>query len=125
MRIVISNQLPCKLYKEFEVLPGILWFLVYNKNKLCGYGGIQLNFYNRAIYLGPTYIFKKHRGKGLQSKLLKVRERWAKKYGFTTLTTCAYPDNKYSIANILKAGFQEATRIVRGDKTEIWYEKKI
>ncbi len=123
MRIERTNKLPCDLYKDFEVAPNIMWFVVYNdNNEWMSYAGIQLNWYGCvSVYMGPSFVREEFRGKGLQRKMMQFRENWAKENGYSVLTTCAYEDNIYSRRNIEAEGYKEDSR----NGKEIWYTKRI
>ncbi len=45
-------------------------------------------------------------GKGLQRKLLKVREKYAKRYGCASVVTYTARDNYASITNLIRAGYR-------------------
>lgn len=125
MKIVLLNNLPCVLDEKFSVVEDTIWFVAYDDDdKIMGYAGIQFNWLDMVdIYISPCFIFPEYRGKGLQRKLLEVREIWAKKNGYTVLTSCAEPDNIYSINNLLAMGYKETVRYE--ESKQIWYEKKL
>lgn len=62
----------------------------------CGFGEA---FLSRSGILPPA------RGKNLQTRLIKVRETYAKKAGIKHLVTYAMRDNGASIKSLLKCGF--------------------
>jgi L-amino acid N-acyltransferase YncA len=81
------------------------WFVVFDKQgRWVGYGALSI--YDRdTIYLGPSYVCEQMRGCGLQRKLIKARERWARKQGYTRAISVVDYNNLYSANNLIKCGY--------------------
>ncbi len=79
---------------------------------LAEYGNTELLRYatqlppSRAVWLSATFVHPKHRGKGLQSLLIKSRIAEALRRGRRGLTATVSPDNHYSWSNLLRHGLR-------------------
>lgn len=88
------------------------WWLVYHENIAIGFAGFVVStWYER----GQNYCFFKragvlpaHRGRGLQRRLLRVREVAAKRLGFTGALTYTI-NNPESANNLARCGFKMFT----------------
>jgi len=58
------------------------------------------------VFLSRSGVLKCARGYDLQVRLIKVREAWARKNGYTALVTYAIRSNGPSIKSLLKCGFK-------------------
>jgi GNAT superfamily N-acetyltransferase len=82
------------------------WWVVFNKccKSWVAYGGLSL--YDRnTLWFGPDLVLASARGQGLQRKLIKLREHWAKKNGFTRLIAVTDYSNIYSANNFIRNGW--------------------
>jgi GNAT superfamily N-acetyltransferase len=82
------------------------WWIIYDgKNPVAFCGMIPTTEDGRlAGYFIRAGVVEKARGKGLQTKLIKVRESKAKKQGIKLIITDTTA-NPYSSNNLIKAGF--------------------
>lgn len=75
---------------------------------LAEYGNTELLRYatdlppSKAVWLSATFVHPKHRGKGLQNLLIKLRISEALRRGRKGLTATVSPDNHYSWSNLLQ-----------------------
>lgn len=118
---VIQGELPSpELKADWLYFTDIVWFTVYDKQgSWLAYGGLQFNRKFPEVYLGPSFVRPLYRGQGLQRLLIQVRELYAKKNGFSVLTSCCYPDNIWSIRNLVACGYE----IVINNEKETWVRK--
>jgi GNAT superfamily N-acetyltransferase len=83
------------------------WWLVRTwERSIVGFAGmVPMIPFQHTGYLKRAYILPEHRGKGLQIKLMRLREAKARDLGWTTLVgECS--QNPPSEANFIKAGFE-------------------
>lgn len=59
-----------------------------------------------TFYLSRAGLLPRHRGKGLQKRLIKVRLRYAKANNFDTVITYTMLDNPESYASLQNCGFK-------------------
>lgn len=57
-------------------------------------------------YLARAAVTAAHRGKGLQRRLIQVRERKAKALGWAAMITDCLPDNLHSANNFIACGYR-------------------
>lgn len=63
-------------------------------------------------YLEGIFVIKEHRSKGIARQLLQSCEQWSKENGCTEFASDCEATNTGSYAFHMKAGFQEANRII-------------
>jgi GNAT superfamily N-acetyltransferase len=82
------------------------WWLAYRDNNPVAFAGlIATRDDPRTGYYKRAGVHPKHRGHGLQIRLMRVRERKARKMGWTSLVSeCT--NTPFSANNFIKAGFQ-------------------
>lgn len=82
------------------------WWLAYLEKEPVGFAGIVPSSMGLGIgYLKRAGVLPEHRGKGLQKRLLKVRETKARRVGWTRVITDT-TDNVPSANNLMKAGYR-------------------
>lgn len=89
-----------------EELEGGYWWLAYYKGRPVAFAGMvpSKQWYNVG-YFKRAGVLPKHRGNGLQIRLMRVRERKAKRFGWSHLISeCT--ETAYSANNFIKAGFK-------------------
>lgn len=62
--------------------------------------------YTTVIDYGPMFVNPKYVGNGLQLQMLEYEDNYAKNNGYMFSLVTIHPENKYSINNILKDGFE-------------------
>jgi GNAT superfamily N-acetyltransferase len=82
------------------------WWVVFNNccKSWVAYGGLSL-YDNETVCFGPDLVLQAMRGRGLQRKLIEVRERWAKRNGYRRLIAVTTYDNIYSANNFIRRGW--------------------
>jgi GNAT superfamily N-acetyltransferase len=97
--------------KEFpelteEELDGGFWWLAYLGDEPVGFAGMVLsNQWHNVGYFKRAGVDPKHRGHGLQIRLMRVRISKARKLGYSHLISeCT--DTIWSANNFIRAGFR-------------------
>ena len=73
-----------------------------------------------------TIVRPNYRGNGLQRLLILELEKYAKKSGFTYLSTTVSPNNPWSLTNCKKCGYKEVKILQKyGGLTRVLLAKKI
>jgi GNAT superfamily N-acetyltransferase len=81
------------------------WWIGHNGRELAAFCGITESTYGPGIgYLKRAGVLHSHRGRGLQRRMLRLRERKARSLGFTTVITDT-TDNIPSANNLIAAGY--------------------
>lgn len=107
----------CDTIKELDALCGLAayskiepsekgdWWLVYKNDEPVAYAGMtQSTFAHDYGYLKRAGVLPNHRGKGLQRRLIKVRERKAKQYNWRALITDTTA-NPASSNSLIRCGY--------------------
>ena len=95
-----------------ETLPGVeddfgtaMW-LLWNAGTPVGFCGVrQSETWSDWAFLSRSGILPAARGRGLQRRMVAVREAWARSQGLEGITTYVSNDNVPSLMNLLKCGF--------------------
>ena len=78
-----------------------------NTEKIVGYAAAHLSSqYPNAIYLSRCGVIPEARGKGLQRRLIRARERWGRSVGAEWARTDTSCLNAPSINGLIKAGYK-------------------
>lgn len=103
------------------------WWLVHSDLQLVGFAGmVPFDPFPRVGYLKRAAILKEHRGKGLQARLMEVRESRARASTDWThfVSECSY-DNVASANNFIKAGFVLCEAERPWEKETLFWIKKL
>lgn len=110
-----SDQVAALLrYLQLTTLPGDeplgteagWWWVAFEGDIPVAFAGLTLSLQDPENgYLCRAGVLPSHRGRGLQQRLLKARERKAKALGLKALTTDTY-DNPHSSNNLISSGFR-------------------
>lgn len=94
-----------------DVWPGdenAFWVAV-RGDELLGFASARpLRRLNCTLELTRCAVVASAHGKGLQRRLLAVRERYARRHAMRTVTTYTTRDNLPSITNLIRAGYRFA-----------------
>jgi GNAT superfamily N-acetyltransferase len=83
------------------------WWFVYRGRELAGFAGMcKHEDPARTGYLERAGVLRAHRGHRLQLRLIRVRERRARKNGWNSIVTDCTADNSASANNLIRAGYQ-------------------
>jgi len=86
-----------------------LWWVVLCGKEAVAYGGLRpcQNECNKGVgFLCRVGVVPKHRGKGLQKRLIYVRERAAKAAGLDEVVTYCVPWNCASLNSLIACGYK-------------------
>lgn len=81
-------------------------FLAYDTDCVVGFCCLTPYPVNGTGFLSRVGVRKSYRGNGLQKKMIKIREKLAKKIGLSRLITYTSYDNIYSINNLISCGYK-------------------
>ena len=85
------------------------WWLAYDPMPVA-FCGLQASIRQEGVgYLALAGVCAHARGKGLQRRMIRLREREALKKGWTMLITDTRPTNAPSMNNLIKCGFRPYT----------------
>ena len=82
-----------------------VWFIAKIDGVVVGYAGIRI-VDGVTGYLSRAGVIEGFRGKGIQSKLIRARERWAKKQGLRSLITYTSQSAIASPNSLISSGFK-------------------
>jgi len=85
------------------------WWLIHDSEqpgKIAGYCGAVYRPAHGYVYMSRAAVAAYAQGKGLQRRMIRVRERWARKQGANRVITYTMLKNYDSICNLLKCGFR-------------------
>lgn len=86
---------------------GAYWWLVYDEDgEIAGFAGMMYYPELDSAFLYRSGILKKYRGNGLQKRLITVRERQAKKDGYSRIVTYTSYDNYPSANSLISKGYK-------------------
>lgn len=84
---------------------GSEWWIVWWEGKPVGFAGIKFVEPGTA-FLCRCGILRKHQGKGLQRKLIKIRENFARKNKIKDIITYTHSNTTKSANNLIAAGYR-------------------
>jgi GNAT superfamily N-acetyltransferase len=82
------------------------YWLLWAELDAAGFCSAKYLPHENAVYLTRAGVVPEHRGGGLQRRLLRVREQWARSRGAEQIITYTSTDNYPSITNLIKAGYR-------------------
>ena len=108
----LIERLDVKIFGKAEVCDKpyekVTWFLLTVDDKIAGFAGIY-GFTENGEQLGcleRSGLLKPYRGKGLQSAMIDVRLKEARRQGWSEVFTYTNRHNYPSSNNLVKAGFR-------------------
>lgn len=81
------------------------WFIAWSDGNPAGFAGLTRRGPSVG-FLARSGVDERHRGKGLQRKLIKVREAAARVRGYTSVVSNTY-DNPQSSNNLIACGYRQ------------------
>lgn len=82
------------------------WWIVYDDTAPVGFAGlVQSTLAPNVGYLKRSGVLPSHRGQGLQMRLLKAREAYARRLGWASVISDTAFHNIHSSNNLIKAGY--------------------
>lgn len=83
------------------------WWIAYTGKEAVGFAGVTKSPYAvDAGYLKRAGVRAKHRGQGLQRRLISTRERYARSQGWKWVVSDTAPFNCSSSNNLFRAGYE-------------------
>lgn len=83
------------------------WWLAYDEGVPVGFSGvIQSTLADGVLYFKRVGVLASHRGQGLQAKLLRACELWAKREGWDRIISDTTFDNIASANSFIRAGYR-------------------
>ena len=83
------------------------WWVGYDVTGPIAFGGIHPSKQHaKTAYLCRVGVVHRARGRGLQKKLIQIRERWARKQGIEWIVTDTAPDNPASSNSLISCGYK-------------------
>lgn len=108
-RLNIIRHLDCQIFDSdypVQLTENSIWWVVKVEGEVAGFAGLDLNFNHKEAFLCRCGILPKFRGKGLQKRLLKVRERYARTQNIKALWTYTSVHNVSSMNSLIKNGYK-------------------
>ena len=108
------SQIQTLMQLQREILPGdrpvtidnTYWWIAYDGDKPIGFSGYRASRqWCHTAYLCRAGVLSAYRGKGLQRRLIRVRERHAKRLGFIWAISDT-SDNPASANNLIACGYR-------------------
>jgi GNAT superfamily N-acetyltransferase len=104
---IIAMHAQCFPDLPFQQLHGDWWIAYGPAGVPVGFAGLWPSLtVPGAGYLCRAGVLSAARGQGLQRRLIKVREREAKKKGWVALLSDTDPKNPHSMNNLIACGFR-------------------
>ncbi len=91
----------------------------------CGYAGAELTNEGQYCFLSRAGVLRMARGRGLQKRLIYVREAWARKHGATHAWTYVFWSNLASMRNLVSWGYVPYTVDIENDSRFVFLKKKL
>ncbi len=110
---------------EAEDISKGYWWLAYIDSKPVAFCSLKLSSrWTDTGYLNRAGVLDGYTGRGIQKKLIRVRERYAKKLGWNWLISNTY-ENPASTNSLIRCGFQMyiPSRKYMGKGTCYWRKK--
>ncbi len=106
--IILSLDLKCFGKEESmeQDIPGIYWWLAYQNNIPIAYAGLQIIPINKITVLYRSGIKTRFRGRGLQKRLIRVRETAARRLGYETMLTYTHLSNFASNNSLISLNYK-------------------
>ena len=114
-RIYCAELLPDGAPDAEEHAPQMVGLTAMTVNRVCGYHvGKELGYgeerFLTSVCMEVTFIDASCRGYGIQQIFFGLREEAARELGARESLTTISPDNEYSLANALRAGYTVVTQ---------------
>lgn len=91
----------------YDNAEAVWWIAVEPDGNTCAYAALApLAKEPGGVFLARSGVLRRARGNGLQRRLIRVREAYARDHGFTWAITYASYDNTTSANNLIACGFR-------------------
>jgi GNAT superfamily N-acetyltransferase len=82
------------------------WWLAYHGDDAIGFGGVVPSTYARnSGYFSRVGILQRHRGRGLQLRLMRAAEAWGRRVGWDSVVSDT-TNNPASANNFIRSGYR-------------------
>lgn len=89
------------------VLEDHVWWLAYVDGRVAGYAGLRVCKTEGGYgFLARAGVLREHRGQGLQRRLIRVRDREARRLGLRRSITYTSQRNYASANNLISCGYR-------------------
>ena len=85
---------------------GSYWWIVWDAREPVGFAGLRVLRKENAGFLCRVGVLQRAIGRGIQRRLISVRERMAKRLGLQHLITYTGPGSHASAVNLLRCGYE-------------------
>jgi GNAT superfamily N-acetyltransferase len=83
------------------------WWVLSVDGEPAGFAGIHPSrWWDKTAYLCRVGVLEEYQGHGYQKKLIKSREKWARKQGYSWVVTDAALDNPASSNSLISCGYK-------------------
>ena len=110
-------------------LDGSVWWLAYHKTEPVAYAGLRVcqEGHNAGLgFLCRVGVAQRHRGRGLQKRLIRAREAWARAEGLRELVTYCVLWNCPSINSLIRCGYRFYRPATKwGGKSALYLAKRL
>lgn len=110
---------------EFDLRSNSILWLAYVDDEPVGYATAVPNMEESFYFLSGCAVLSKVAGNGIQKKLIKARERHAKKAGIAKLITYTVVDNPKSINSLISQGFKSYTPAYKWVGNQLYWYKNL
>jgi GNAT superfamily N-acetyltransferase len=94
------------------------------KGRLIAFCAAKYTPETRCAALSVACVVYRARGRGLQRRMIRLRERWARTQGARTMMTYVAKRNPYSFANLILAGYRMHRIDVKAEWSKLFYFMK-
>lgn len=88
---------------ELHTEPSI-WWIGWDNGDPIAFCGITIE--SNEGFLCRSGVIESHRGQGLQKRMIKIREKEAKKLNLESVWTYVVPDNPASLNSLIRLGYK-------------------
>ena len=113
IRIKLTRNLNLIKKMDDECFPGEklddlhehIWFIAFVDGEPAGYAALKI-WSGNVGFLSRVGVLARFRGKGLQKKLIRSRERYGKKRGVKVMVTYTWQYASYSPNSLISCGYK-------------------
>jgi GNAT superfamily N-acetyltransferase len=105
----LVNESECFIAKMNDEIAGFT-FLTFGRKEIAGFGEVLLSA-NNSAWIGPVFVDKKYRGKGINKAMIFFAIVKCKTKGVSKIVTSINAHNSSSIASFTKTGFKQVSEV--------------
>lgn len=99
-------------------------WIAYEDDSPVGFATVKVADEGSSAFLQRAGVSSSARGAGLQRRLIRVREQWARRQGIKAMLTYTTYENHASISNLLKSGYRFYTPAWHWAGPDVHYYQK-